>query len=61
MRLGPGFRFGGRPRGRVQEVEGKVEMTPYGLGALHMRFVDGLGTCAAQGSVRVVSFPAIEF
>jgi len=62
--IGTGVSFGGRPRGRIQEVEGKVEVTAYGLGALHMRFVDGLGPgtiCAAQGSIRVVSFPAIEF
>lgn len=62
--IGTGVSFGGRPRGRVQEVEGKVEVTAYGLGALHMRFVDGHGPgtiCAAQGSIRVVSFPSIEF
>lgn len=62
--IGTGVSFGGRPRGRVQEVEGMVEVTAYGLGALHIRFVDGLGPgtiCAAQGSIRTVSFPAIEF
>ena len=62
--IGTGVSFGSRPRGRVQDVEGKVEVTAYGFGTLHMRFVDGLGPgtiCAAQGSIRVVSFPAIEF
>lgn len=62
--VGTGVSFGGKPRGRIQEVSGKVETTAYGAGAIHVRFVDdgGAGTiCAAQGELKTIKFIDVEF
>ena len=62
--VGTGVSIGGKPRGQVREVSGKVETTAYGAGALHVRFVDNLGTgtvCAAQGNLKATQFIDEEF
>ena len=62
--IGTGISIGGKPRGSIEEAEGRSEVTAYGIGALHLRFVDGLGAgtlCAEQGSIETIHFPEADF
>lgn len=63
-KVGTGLSIGGKPRGGVREASGRVEVIAYGVGALHVRFVDDgepATICAAQGDLKTVTFPAVEF
>jgi hypothetical protein len=62
--VGTGVSAFGKPRGRKVQLRGKNEVTAYGMGALHVRVVDGgspTTICVAQGDLSTITFVDIEF
>jgi len=62
--VGTGIKAWGAPRGTIHRGTEKIEVTAYGIGAIHVRLSDGGGAgtiCVAEGNLSTINFLDIEF
>lgn len=62
--VGTGVSISGKPRGKTQKQSGAVEVTAYGLGALHIRQSDSgnpFKVCATSEDIKPIKIISAEF
>lgn len=62
--VGTGIKAWGAPRGTIHRGTEKIEVTAYGIGAIHVRLSDGGGPgtiCVSEGNISTIDFLDIEF
>ena len=62
--VGMGIMLFGKPRGEKIPFQGVKEFSTIGIGAIHVRVLDGKGSCPVrldEGSVGLINLPDIPF
>jgi hypothetical protein len=57
LEVGAGIKVGGKPRGSIYRFSGYKTITTWGIGAIHVRAVDGVAPCLVrvdEGRVRLI-------